>query len=69
MADPADVANDYAEQFLERALNERARAVGQVVGGALECEDCDVAIPQARREALPFCSTCVDCQSIRERRR
>lgn len=69
MADPADLANDYAEQFLERSLNERSRVARQAVGGALECEDCDVAIPQARREALPFCSTCVDCQSIREQRR
>ncbi len=55
--------------FLERALNERARAVGQVTGGALECEDCDAVIPQARREALPFCSTFIDCQSLRERNR
>lgn len=69
MADLADLANDYAEQFLERSLNERSRAAGQVTGGALECEDCDIVIPQARREALPFCSTCVDCQAARERSR
>lgn len=69
MADPADVANDYAEQFLARALTAHSQTANKADGGSLECEDCDVAIPQARREALPFCSTCVDCQSIREQRR
>lgn len=68
MSDPADLANDYAEQFLQRSLDAQRQAAGQVTGGALECEDCGIAIPQARREALPFCSTCVDCQSIREAR-
>jgi phage/conjugal plasmid C-4 type zinc finger TraR family protein len=68
MADPADIANDYADEFLLRALNARSQAVAQVQAGSLECEDCDAVIPQARREALPFCSTCVDCQSIRERK-
>lgn len=68
MSDPADLANDYAEQFLQRSLDAQRQAAGQVTGGALECEDCDVVIPQARREALPFCSTCVDCQSVRETR-
>lgn len=66
MADPADVANDYADQFLERALAAHSQAAAQVQAGSFECEDCDAVIPQARRPALPFCSTCVDCQSIRE---
>ena len=68
MADPADIANDYADEFLQRALNARSQAAAQVQAGSLECEDCDAVIPQPRREALPFCSTCVDCQSIRERK-
>ena len=68
MANEVDIANDYADQFLERALAARSQAAEQVGAGSLECEDCDAVIPQARREALPFCSTCVDCQSVRELR-
>lgn len=66
MADNADLANDYTEQFLAHALAATVSKTGQVTGGSLLCEDCDAVIPQARREALAFCTTCVDCQSLRE---
>ena len=50
MADPADIANDYADEFLQRALNARSQAAAQVQAGSLECEDCDAVIPQERRD-------------------
>jgi len=33
----------------------------------LYCADCGEEIPRARREAVHGCSTCVQCQAIRER--
>ena len=33
-----------------------------------ECEDCGEPIPEARRVAITGCTTCVDCQSAREKR-
>ncbi|WP_254914246.1 TraR/DksA family transcriptional regulator [Billgrantia desiderata] len=32
------------------------------------CEECSVEIPQARRLAAPWATTCIGCQSLRERR-
>ena len=36
--------------------------------GTLECVECGEAIPARRREALPGVTTCVACQSARDRR-
>jgi phage/conjugal plasmid C-4 type zinc finger TraR family protein len=36
-------------------------------GGKMDCIECGEAIPARRREALPGVSTCVDCQSGRDR--
>ena len=33
-----------------------------------ECEDCGQEIPQARRDAAPWATTCIECQVIREQR-
>ena len=33
----------------------------------LRCEECDVEIPEGRREALPGVRLCVECQSERDR--
>ena len=35
--------------------------------GTAECVECGDAIPRRRREALPGVSTCVACQSNRDR--
>lgn len=66
MADVADYANDQAEYLLQVALN-RVPAVSQAFS-AEYCDDCDVPIPEKRRLAVPGCATCIDCQSLRERR-
>ncbi|MCX7585322.1 DksA/TraR family C4-type zinc finger protein [Phenylobacterium sp. 58.2.17] len=35
--------------------------------GTLECVECGEEIPQRRREALPGVTTCIACQSARDR--
>ena len=36
--------------------------------GTLECVECGEEIPPARRAALPGVTTCIECQSSRDRR-
>jgi len=65
MADKADIAGDYIEQSLELALeNQRKQARG--TSEDPYCEECGTEIPAKRREALPGCPTCVDCQQLLE---
>ncbi|WP_350025784.1 TraR/DksA C4-type zinc finger protein [Pseudomonas fulva] len=67
MADAVDFANDHAEYFLQLSLRRLARLPDKP--SAQFCEDCDEAIPLARQKSVAGCETCVDCQSLRERRR
>ena len=63
--DKADIAGDYIEQSIELALeNQRNRTTA--TSDDPHCEECGVEIPAKRREALPGCSTCVDCQQLLE---
>lgn len=64
--DAADVANDYAEEVLSRALAGRVVFQGN---SAKNCIECDCEIPLLRREAVPGVQLCLDCQEIREVRR
>ena len=65
MADKADIAGDYIEQSLELALqNQRKQARANSTDPY--CEECGTEIPVKRREALPGCPTCVDCQQLLE---
>ncbi|MEO8669666.1 MAG: DksA/TraR family C4-type zinc finger protein [Tahibacter sp.] len=45
---------------------ERARAKLASGLGLTHCEECDVAIPQARRQAVPGVRLCVTCQTQRD---
>lgn len=67
MADAVDFANDHAEYFLQLSLRRLARLPDKP--SAQFCEDCDEAIPLARQKSVAGCETCIDCQSLRERRR
>jgi len=67
MADNADRATELMEQHLENALTQRPDWTG-IDWARAECEECGDEIPAARREALPWARTCVECQSIREGR-
>ena len=41
----------------------RARSHISSGPSASHCEQCDIEIPQARRQAIPGCKLCVACQS------
>ena len=49
--------------------DEVQRARSQLVSGesATHCEECDSAIPEARRKAIPGVQLCVACQSSLEK--
>ncbi len=67
MADLADIANDRSEFLLgltlKQLLSKPAKPSAQF------CEDCGDPIPLKRQEMAPGCDACVDCQTLRERRR
>jgi phage/conjugal plasmid C-4 type zinc finger TraR family protein len=46
---------------------ERARARLPQGASLLRCEECDAAIPAARRKALPGVRLCVPCQEAHDR--
>ncbi|MAM57334.1 MAG: hypothetical protein CMN25_08375 [Salinicola sp.] len=68
MADIADNAGDIIERHLAHSLARHQLPV--TVAGAMDtdCEECGTEIPKARRQAAPWATTCIDCQSIREAR-
>ena len=66
MADDADRASELEERQRQDAF---ARWIKPFEGESLNnCDDCDAEIPQARREAIPGVSLCVECQQIEEKR-
>ncbi|MHB2138024.1 TraR/DksA C4-type zinc finger protein [Pseudomonas monsensis] len=68
MADIADFANDLVLERVDRALAARRIAAKSALAehSFLFCEECDEAIPEARRVAQPGCTHCVDCLSLAE---
>ncbi|MFJ2527164.1 MULTISPECIES: TraR/DksA C4-type zinc finger protein [Pseudomonas] len=68
MADDIDRANDQAQYLLDVAIHLNRRVASSRVSAQF-CEDCDVAIPLLRQQAIEGCETCVDCQGLREARR
>lgn len=61
----------HAEQFttdLALLQHQQAHAVDPNAVSAHWCEVCDMAIPEARREALPGVALCVDCAREEERK-
>ena len=60
------VLDQIHDTVIDGVLNARARMpAGE---GTLECVECGEDIPEARRKALPGVTTCVACQSGRDRR-
>lgn len=66
MADNADIAAELMERRMEAALSSRLSFY--IPNPDPECEDCGQEIPQARRDAAPWATTCIECQSIREQK-
>lgn len=69
MADFADLGSALSELQLAEALARQQRAAALPATSAIWCEDCGEAIPLLRREKLPGCQTCIDCQRLREVKR
>lgn len=71
MTDYFDRASEQEEHDRKIAL--KAQLGRSAIGGytvadsATECNDCDAPIPMKRREAVPGCRFCVDCQGHREK--
>ncbi len=65
MADFADMAQAEQES-LNAEATERLKSV-RVDTSLKFCAECGAPIPLARRQAVPGCRLCVDCQSERER--
>lgn len=63
MPDIADLAQQHAE-LAELELAERIAGRQYKGASAQFCDDCDEAIPEARREAVRGCQTCMDCQEL-----
>lgn len=65
MADIIDMANDRAQVELDAAI---AACVANESNSesALWCEECDVQIPEKRRELIKGCKYCVHCQGVIE---
>ncbi|MGF1688349.1 TraR/DksA C4-type zinc finger protein [Photobacterium japonica] len=69
MTDVIDQGCRFEAQFTEMALaNQRARTMqNQARESALMCEECGDPIPQLRREKVPGCQCCIQCQGMKER--
>lgn len=65
MSDIIDRASEQEAAFLADALC-RAQRPSENAVSAEECEDCGIAIPEARRKAVPGCTRCVFCQTYHE---
>lgn len=59
-AEIIDAANELTERRLELTIE--AMRIDRNAVSATHCIECDEAIPQARRDAVPGCRTCASCQ-------
>ena len=64
--DEADQAQEYSEHLLNVEIERcvlAAQSSKLKAQGDTECEECDAAIPEARRLAVPGCRLCITCQT------
>lgn len=65
MADSMDLVQQRVDEELARNIKQ-ARPQPQRAASAFFCEECDAAIPQARRAVVPGVTHCITCQEIAE---
>ncbi|MBU0665363.1 MAG: TraR/DksA family transcriptional regulator [Proteobacteria bacterium] len=64
--DVFDKAQEIDAQFTRQAIE--AALPPKAAGESAEiCSWCDRVIPEKRREAMPGCQLCAECQEIKER--
>lgn len=66
--DDIDRAQAINEQLQADAMRDW-RQRQQTGPGLTECEECGDEIPEKRRQAIPGCRLCVECQGALERAR
>lgn len=71
MTDIFDRATEQEELDRALAMAAQRRRTGKdgktIADSATDCLDCDEPIPLLRREAVPGCQFCTDCQAQREK--
>lgn len=56
------------EENLQSTIAQIDRALGKIAQGTYgRCDECGGLIPDARLEAAPFATLCVDCKRLEER--
>ncbi len=66
--DDADRASLIIESDCSRAIKSARAALNSGnLESAIECEDCEEPIPEARQKVMPGCTRCVACQERFER--
>lgn len=63
-AEIIDQANELAQQRIDMAI--AAHRINRNAVSATHCVDCGEAIPELRREKVPGCQRCADCQCVIE---
>nr|DAR60790.1 MAG TPA: DksA-like zinc finger domain containing protein [Caudoviricetes sp.] len=63
MPDMFDKAQEIEQLERDHALRKRHTTH---TASRLFCEDCDEPIPEMRRNKIPGCTRCVECQTIYE---
>lgn len=70
MPDNADIAQEISERLLEDALTDyfKRPRLGAARSALIptHCRDCGEEIPLRRRQLMPGCLRCTDCQSLLE---
>lgn len=61
-----EMAEQAQAERLQQTLDNRVVYQGE---SATECKSCGDDIPEARRQAVPGCRFCVECQGLMEVRR
>ncbi|SPD73800.1 Molecular chaperone DnaK [uncultured Desulfobacterium sp.] len=68
MMDDADQADIFAERYRKGYLAAQAERTPKGKSAEI-CEDCGAIIPLPRREAVPGCTRCLECQTEFEKER
>lgn len=64
MTEIIDQASELEEMLREQAI--AAHRINRSAVSATHCVDCGEAIPELRREKVPGCQRCADCQCVIE---
>lgn len=67
MADQFDLAQELDAHYRQQALLHHQTRLRQQGDSRTHCLECSDEIPEKRREAMPGCQLCAECQETKER--